>query len=295
MNTRPKITVITASYNYENYIKDAITSVINQTYKNWELLVVDDGSKDNSIQVIQEFSRRDERIKLITHENNINKGLAETIKLALSHTNTEYVAFLESDDIWNKDNLLEKVQALQKYPNADFIFNDVECFGDEKAVEFLTLHHNKVREFLTETKDAGKIFEKMGFNNIVKTFSCVLVKTELLKKCNFNSPDPASLDWWLWYQIFYAGEIVFLDKKLTLWRKHSGSYMQSTKRTRYFQMELLRFIFEKSNNKFLALLCKLMSNSKIEKLFRPQVQYLQTIFTRKILEKNPFKIKYHTL
>ena len=125
MSNQPKITVITASYNYENYIAETIESIINQKYQNWELIIADDGSKDNSIKVIQEYCNKDNRIKLVTHKNNANKGLPETVKLALSHATGEYTAFLESDDIWHEDNLQEKVQALEKYPNADFIFNGV--------------------------------------------------------------------------------------------------------------------------------------------------------------------------
>lgn len=92
------ISIITASYNYENYIKETIESVLNQTYTNWELIIVDDGSKDNSVEVIKSYCEKDSRIKLFQHEGGVNKGLAETIKLGISKAQGEWIAFLESDD-----------------------------------------------------------------------------------------------------------------------------------------------------------------------------------------------------
>lgn len=77
------ISIITASYNYEKYIKDTIESVLSQTYSDWEMIIVDDGSKDKSRDIIKEYCEKDSRIKLYTHEKNVNKGLAETIQLVL--------------------------------------------------------------------------------------------------------------------------------------------------------------------------------------------------------------------
>ena len=104
-----KVSIITASYNYENYIKETIESVLNQTFQDWELIIVDDGSKDNSVSVIKEYCNRDSRIKIFQHENAVNKGLAETIKLGLEKSNCEWVAFLESDDVWLPNSLEEKM------------------------------------------------------------------------------------------------------------------------------------------------------------------------------------------
>ena len=78
-----KVTFITASYNYAKYIKETIESVINQTVQDWEMIIVDDGSTDNSVEVIKSYCEKDNRIKLYQHENGVNKGLAETIKLGI--------------------------------------------------------------------------------------------------------------------------------------------------------------------------------------------------------------------
>lgn len=295
MNNLPKITVITASYNYENYIAETIESVIGQTYQNWELIVADDGSKDNSVQIIQEFCNKDSRIKLITHKNNANKGLPETVKFALENATGEYVAFLESDDIWHKDNLQEKIQALEKYPNADFIFNGVEYFGDEEMVQSCLPNYNNMRKELLEEKNAGKILEKMGLCNLVPTFSCVMARTEVLKECSFDTPYNAYLDWWLWYQIFYNGEVIYLDKKLTYWRMHQKSYIQRVDRVCNFKIKISKSMSKKFNNKFLEILFAIISNKQLEKLFRPQVMLLHNALMKFMLKKHPFKFKYRAL
>ena len=85
-----KISVVTASYNYQNYIKEAIQSVLNQTYKDWELIVVDDCSTDNSVEVIKSFD--DERIKLFVNEKNL--GLQKTVKRGIENATGEWIVFL---------------------------------------------------------------------------------------------------------------------------------------------------------------------------------------------------------
>ena len=132
-NPNPKISIITASYNYADLIGETITSVINQTYDNWELIIVDDGSDDNSLEVIQKFCRENEKLKLLTHENNQNKGLSETLKLGCNEATGDYIAFLESDDLWSEHYLAEKVKLLGHFKDMDLVFNTVELFGDQEG------------------------------------------------------------------------------------------------------------------------------------------------------------------
>ena len=94
----PRVSIVTASYNYENYIKETIESVVSQTFKDWEMIIVDDGSIDNSVEVIKSYCTDDNRIKLFTHPDNQNKGLIETIKLGISKATSDWIIFLESDD-----------------------------------------------------------------------------------------------------------------------------------------------------------------------------------------------------
>ena len=106
-----KISVVTASYNYQDYIKEAIQSVLNQTYHDWELIIVDDCSTDNSVEVIKSY--KDDRIKLFVNEKNL--GLKETVKRGIEKASGEWIVFLESDDILTSDNIEKKLEIVKKY------------------------------------------------------------------------------------------------------------------------------------------------------------------------------------
>ena len=149
-----KVSIITASYNYEKYIEETIQSVIQQTYTDWELIIVDDGSSDNSIKIIKKFCEKDNRIKLYTHENNQNKGLKETLLLGISKAQSNWVVFLESDDLITADYLKKKIDIIQKYPQVGLIFNDVQLFGDEKKVYINTPIFKSNHNFLLKKTKA---------------------------------------------------------------------------------------------------------------------------------------------
>lgn len=94
----PLVSIITPVYNSEKYISETIESVLNQTYKNWEHLIVDDCSTDNSWQLIQKYAEKDERIKIYRLDKNSGPGVARNH--AIKEAKGKYIAFLDSDDIW---------------------------------------------------------------------------------------------------------------------------------------------------------------------------------------------------
>ena len=102
---KPFISVIVASYNYEAYIRETLDSLVSQDYNAFEVIVVDDGSKDNSCEIIKEYANKYPNFYFYQHDGGVNKGLAETVKLALSKAKGDYVAFCESDDYWTSNHL----------------------------------------------------------------------------------------------------------------------------------------------------------------------------------------------
>lgn len=231
MNQDLKISIITASYNYEGYISETIDSIICQKYKNWELIVVDDGSNDNSLSIINNYVANNDRIKLYTHKDNKNKGLSETIKLALSKCSGGYVAFLESDDTWDENNLSEKIQIIKQYPGIAIISNAPELFGDENRIATYDNYFSFQSKTFAKLTFPCNIFTKLLKENFIPTFSCVMVKAEFLKACNFDILYTPWLDRYLWLQVTYHGQFYFLNKKLTRWRIHSQSYIKKEAKT----------------------------------------------------------------
>lgn len=129
----PLVSIITPSYNAEKFISKTIESVINQTYLNWEMIIVDDCSTDDTISIIKSFSSHENRIILI--ENQINVGAAETRNIALRKAKGNFIAFLDSDDIWLNKKLETQINFMIDNDRA-FTFSNYNLI-DEKGNDLL--------------------------------------------------------------------------------------------------------------------------------------------------------------
>ena len=125
----PEISIITPVFKSEKFIKLTIESVLNQTYQNWELIIIDDASTDGSAKIVESFAVRDERIKLIKLDS--NKGPAAARNRGIKEAAGRYIAFLDSDDLWYKDKLEKQIIFMQKNEYA-FTFTGYEKI-DEKG------------------------------------------------------------------------------------------------------------------------------------------------------------------
>ena len=218
------ISIVTASYNYEQYISETIQSVLNQTYSDWEMIIVDDCSTDNSVEVIKSFN--DKRIKLFVNEKNL--GLKGTVKRGIEEAKGDWVVFLESDDMITPDYLEKKIQIAQQYPDVNLIFNDCEFFGDEKRVFDFNAVLKRTRKILYEQTYPFDMFYYFYHSNKIFTFSSVMTKREDLLKINYEPKLDCLLDWHLWVQLAYLGKFYYIPEKLTYWRLHSNSYVQTS-------------------------------------------------------------------
>ncbi|MCI0716068.1 MAG: glycosyltransferase family 2 protein [Chlorobi bacterium] len=106
------VSIITATYNSEKFIEQTINSVINQTYQNWELLITDDCSKDNTLKLLDKYSKSDSRIKVFQLSK--NSGAAVARNNSIKHSNGSYIAFLDSDDLWIPDKLEKQIKFMTK-------------------------------------------------------------------------------------------------------------------------------------------------------------------------------------
>lgn len=239
------------SYNYAEYLPEAIESVINQTYKDWELIIVDDGSTDSSVEIITEYYKKDPRIKLFQHEEGVNKGLADSVKLGCEKASGDWIAFLESDDKFTPDSLEMKYKAIEENPNIDLIFTDLILLGKENQNIDKYFQNREENFFKNDSSkfvsDFPQILPKL---NIIPTFSVVMVKKELLLNCNFNCPCKSSLDAYLWAQLSDKN-IYFFNKKLSYWRIHDNSYLNRDKTNwftkYYFNIKIYYFTIRGKN------------------------------------------------
>lgn len=112
LKKEPLVSIITPLYNCEKYIEETILSVINQTYQNWEMIIVDDCSKDKGVKIVEKYQKLDEKIKLF--KNEINLGGAGTRNKCIEKAKGKYIAFLDSDDLWKKEKLEKQINFMEK-------------------------------------------------------------------------------------------------------------------------------------------------------------------------------------
>ena len=122
------ISIITPTYNCGKFIGETIESVINQTYKNWEMIIVDDCSKDNTKDIVNKYAQNDDRIKYHLLETNSGAAVARTRAMELA--NGDYMAFLDSDDLWVEDKL-EKQLKFMKENNFNFVCTEYEQIDEQ--------------------------------------------------------------------------------------------------------------------------------------------------------------------
>ncbi len=223
------VSIIMASYNYAGFIGEAVGSVQAQSFQDWELLIVDDGSTDGSLAAVENFCRHDGRIKLLTHPGNVNRGLAATVKRGVDAATGKYIAFLESDDRWLPENLARKVTILDSFPEVALVDDKVTLFGESDLFDrYRNYRVIRERHFSACTFPAD-IFHALFYENLIPTFSCAVCRSDALKNCSFEHVYTPHLDRSLWMQICKKHKFYHLDENLTCWRIHSKSCISREK------------------------------------------------------------------
>ena len=139
MKKEPLVSVIIPAYNAEKIVGFTLDSVINQTYKNLEIIIVNDCSTDKTLDVLKEYEKKDKRIKVLSNEK--NSGVAETRNNALNVASGDYIAFVDADDIWNLEKIEKQLNFMQEkdckltYTSVQFIDNDGNLTGQKFIVQ----------------------------------------------------------------------------------------------------------------------------------------------------------------
>lgn len=206
------VSIITPSYNTASFIEDTIKSVLNQTYTNWEMIIVDDCSTDNTKEIVQKYLL-DNRIKY--YENEKNSGAAISRNTALKQAKGRWIAFLDSDDLWDEKKLEEQIRFMKTH-NYYFSYTNYREI-DEKNTILNSLitgpsFINKRRMFqycwpgcLTVMYDAKKVG---------------LIQIEDLKKNN---------DYAIWLKVIQKENCFLLNETLASYRKRTGSISNHSK------------------------------------------------------------------
>ena len=186
--------MVVTSYNYAHLIRETLDAITAQTFRDFEVLVVDNGSTDGSPEIVREYAARDPRFRLLQHEGAVNKGLPASVKLGAETARGEFVAFCEADDVWMPEHL-EKCMDLvaESRGEANFVITDLQPFGDPDRCRDIEEGRMFRREALSgvHNRITPEQFRRI---NWIFTFSIVMVRRSVLLGCDFLSvPRPSNL------------------------------------------------------------------------------------------------------
>lgn len=232
------VSIIVPVYNAANYIEKTIEMVRAQTFSDWELLLVDDASLDNSVEKIENFLQRYPDSRIILLKNKKNEGAAFSRNQGTKAAKGRYIAFLDADDIWLSDKL-EKQLSFMKDKEAGFVFTAYE-FGDEKAVGTGKIVH----------VPPGLSYEEALSRTVIFT-TTVLIDTKKIEKELLLMPQVPSEDSATWWQILRKGHIAQgMDEVTAIYRRPSRSLssnkLKAMKRIWYLYRKVEKLPFMKS-------------------------------------------------
>lgn len=218
------VSIIMPLYNSSDYIKATIDSVIEQTYKNWELIIVDDCSTDNSLRIVQQYD--DIRIRLI--KNTVNSGAAVSRNNAIKAAKGRWIAFLDSDDLWEKDKLLQHIGFMLK-ENTPFSFTGYNVLNSE----------NKIIAVFEPSKDIYKYSMILRHNYI--GCSTVIYDANVLGKVYMPVEAIKREDQACWLRILKNGvDAVCFHERLTTYRVYNSSVSSNKFKMVKYQWDVYR-------------------------------------------------------
>ncbi|MFO7788089.1 MAG: glycosyltransferase [Halospina sp.] len=197
MTSGPLISIVTPTFNRADYLRVAIDSVLAQTYANFEHLIVDDGSTDDTAGVVDSYG--DERIRYFRQEN---QGQSVARNLGIENSRGEFICFLDSDNAWVPDKLRQQLEAFESHPEAGVVYGNsisIDAEGNELSRRNMRRH-------------SGWITEGLLGDNFV-SMNTTMTRTELLRRVGgFNPADRYAEDYGLWLHVSLHAPFVYIPE-----------------------------------------------------------------------------------
>ena len=223
MEQNPLVSVVIPTYNRAHYLGEAIDSVLQQTYPHYEIIVIDDGSKDNTPEVVAKYGSR------VISVRKENGGLARARNAALSHVKGELVCFLDDDDRWVPEKLEKQVACFQEDPALDLCYSASVTFmeGEEVRIE------------------DGFIGEKADFHTVLNhefpPIMTLMVRTSVMQELNgFDTTVPGVEDWDLELKLFAGYKVRGIRERLVEIRNHRNNMSKNLEKFIPISMRVLQ-------------------------------------------------------
>ena len=274
-----KVDILLATYNGEKYIREQIDSILNQTYKEFRLLISDDGSIDGTRDILNEYKAKDDRIEIFMQEENL--GVVKNFEFLLKKVEAKYYMFSDQDDIW-KDEKIEK--SLKKIEEGfDLVYSDLEVVDENLNVTYES--YWKLKGIYKKIKKYNN-FESLYLNNFI-TGCTVISKKELIDSF-MPLPNISKFvlhDYWISLIISQNGKIAYIEEPLIKYRQHKNNKVGSKKksdelksideiRSLFIQVKKEHFkVFIENEDKF--------KSEKIKELNKKALKYYEMLETKK--------------
>lgn len=231
MTKQPLVSVIMPAYNSEHWISRSLNSVLNQTLKKIEIVVIDDCSSDSTTNIVKDIEKTDSRITLIELER--NSGVANARNIGIDRANGQYVAFLDADDCWAKDKLKVQTDYMRAH-DCDFSYCDYFLINDENTI---------IGQRVVSNKEL--VHKDLLYGNKIGLLTVMLSK-EVAKRINF--PNMHHEDYACWLAITRSGVVAqkCSTKLLAYYRKYDNSLTANKLQSALWTWNIFRK-FEKAN------------------------------------------------
>lgn len=237
----PVVSVIVPSYNYGHFIGATIESLQAQTFAKWECVVIDDGSTDDTADVVAQFAHADPRIKLFRQQN---RGQAAARNYGLGQISGKYVQFLDADDLIEPRKLEQQVEYLEAHPNVDIVYGETRFFPTDRPEELLYAMQGENKPWQPGLSGTGDdmLLPLVRRNNVV--ICAALARREMIEHVgSFDEELPPLEDWEFWIRSALKGahfRFEDMDGTRSLVRSHTSSSSKNSLRVRLAEVLMRR-------------------------------------------------------
>ncbi|WP_414620605.1 glycosyltransferase family 2 protein [Calothrix sp. CCY 0018] len=226
----PKISVIVPAYNSQNTISETITSVLQQSFSDFELIVINDGSTDRTLELLETV--QDKRLKIYSYPNG---GLPAARNRGIVRATGEFLSFIDADDLWTSDKLELQLQALQKNPQAGVAYSWTICMGN---------NGNSFHPGVSESFQ-GNVYPNLLVGNFIASGSNVLIRKQAIESVGYFDESLKSCeDWDYWLRLAPKWDFVVVPKPQIIYRLSSGAMSSKLDVMEKYQTLVLERAFE---------------------------------------------------
>ena len=215
-----KVTILMSTYNGEQFLAEQIESIQNQTFVDWELLIRDDGSKDQTPDIIKNFAEKDDRISFLNPQNRENLGVIKSFHSLLKHQSSDYYFFSDQDDVWLPTKLQMQLEEAKKYPRELplLVYTDLTIVDQQLQVQ----HESMIR---TQSDHANTSLLQEITENTVTGGVSLINHTLANLWTGQEKHDLLMHDWYLALLATALGKLIYIDQPGELYRQHASNVL----------------------------------------------------------------------